>query len=91
VIALAVGTVLIVGVTPAKPIFDPNTASVMERQTLDNIYLPRPNSGRLGGFLMSSSLLLKLMGTRWLLSFYAFLSLGRIWLKAPISLSIRPL
>jgi len=89
VIALAVGTVLIVGVTPAKPIFDPKTASAMQRQILDNIYLPPPNSGRLEGFLMSSSLLIKLMGTGWLLCFYAFLSLGRIWLKAPISLSIR--
>jgi hypothetical protein len=75
VIALAVGAVLIVGVTAAKPTFDPKTASAMERQTLDNIYLPPPNAGRSESNFMSSSLLLKLIATRWLQCFYTFLSL----------------
>jgi hypothetical protein len=76
VIALAVGGVAIVGVTCAKPIFDPKTASAMERQTLDNIYLPPPNPGRLGSNFMSISLLFKLMATKCFQCSYALLSPG---------------
>jgi hypothetical protein len=76
VIALAVGAVLIVGVTAAKPIFDPKTAIVVRRQTLDNIYLPPPNAGCSESNFMSSSLLLKLMATTWLQCLYAILSMG---------------
>jgi hypothetical protein len=66
VIALAEGGVAIVGVTCAKPIFAPNTASVMERQILDNIY-PPPNplskSSRPGEFFVLLKAIKKLFPT----------------------------